>query len=576
MHNSLVVVLTMACTAIADTTQTGGGRAFVLDQEARSVTSIEVDAGRIAQSATVEGTPGWLRRTPDRQRLIVLDRGQGRDAGDDGFRAKTRSVMTILDARSLAVQGRVELGWGLEPTAMFDKAGARVSVICTGYTSRNVKEALPRELVTVDLATRAVTGRVPLPRRVNGFFSTPDGSLAVVLSHRERGSTPQPAELRLIDLSSSRELAVIALEGDPRNPVMSPDGKFVYLLDRGDPSGNPERNVNGRVHVVSLGAHKIETVADAGSRPRGFVLDERGQQLLLLSEAPPQPGAKGERAGQLRVIRGAIVGAPIEVPPNPVALYASGDGKRMFVITGGAVSTLSAPDFKQVAQMKVGIGSVAFAITPDGRRLFTNHMQNLWTYDLEKGVELDKVVTGRMGARIFAAIDAAVATEASKSAGRREARERGQSYYRYTEYSVRDPDEKMAIRADSKAVYVLNQQTSDVTIVDSENGKVLGKVGTDGFGVYFLPSASVALVVDSGAVRAIDFGTHAKLDDVVTAQAGSGCLFSETHVSPDGRYAVIRGSGCTAVVNGSSGKATSTIQRFKRVVDIEVDWDAAR
>jgi DNA-binding beta-propeller fold protein YncE len=577
MHTPLRAALSLVFVAVAQLSfgQTGP-RAFVLDQDARTVTAIDVGAGRAAQTATIEGSPAWIRRTPDGQRLVVLDRGQGRDAGDNGFRAKTQSVATILDARTLAVQGRVEIGWGLEPTVMFDKSGTQMSVICSGFVSRNPKEALPRELVTIDLAAQKVTGRLTLPRRANAFFSTPDGTLAAILSYREKGSAPQPAEMRLIDLAKAVELAVIPFEGDPRNPVLSPDGKFVYLLDRGDPSGNPDRNVNGRVHVVSLSARKVDSVADAGSRPRGFVLDERGQQMLLLSEAPPERGARGDRPGQLRVIRGATVGAPINVEPNPVSLHATDDGKKIFLVSGSSVTGLSVPDLKPVSTLKAGVSGVPIAFTPDGRRLFANHMQNLWTYDLDRGVELDKITTGRTGARLFAALDATVSTEASKAAGRREAQEKGRSYYQYTEYSVRDPDERMAVRPDSKAVYVLNQQTSDVTVVDSESGKVLEKVGTDGFGVYFLPSASVAIVADSVAVHVIDMTTHKKVDDLITSQGASECVFASANVSPDARFAIIRGSGCLATVNGSSGKATATVLRFKRVADVELDWSAPR
>lgn len=351
---------------------------------------------------------------------------------------------------------------------------------------------------------------------------------------------------------------------------------FVYLLDRGDPSGNPDRNVNGRVHVVSLSARKVESAADAGSRPRGFVLDERGQQLLLLSEAPPERGAKGDRPGQLRVIRGATVGAPIQIEPNPVSLHATENGTTIFLVSGGAVTGLSVPDLKPVSTLKAGVSGVPIAFTPDGRRLFANHMQNLWTYDLERGVELDKITTGRTGARLFAALDATLSTEASKAEGRREAQEKGRSHYQYTEYSIRDPDERMAVRPDSKAVYVLNQQTSDVTVVDSETGKVLEKVGTDGFGVYFLPFASVVVVADSAAVHAIDATTHKKVDDLITSQAASGCVFSSASVSPDSRFAVVRGSSCLATINGSNGKATATVLRFKRVADLDLDWIAPR
>lgn len=46
--------------------------------------------------------------------------------------------------------------------------------------------------------------------------------------------------------------ATVALEGNPRGPVLAPDGQFLYLLDRGRPDKNPDKNVNGRLYVVSM------------------------------------------------------------------------------------------------------------------------------------------------------------------------------------------------------------------------------------------------------------------------------------------------------------------------------------
>ena len=126
------------------------------------------------------------------------------------------------------------------------------------------------------------------------------------------------------------------------------------------------------------------------------------------------------------------------------------------------------------------------------------------------------------------------------------------------------------MRPDSQAVYVLNRQTSDVTVVDTNTGRVLEKVATDGSAVHFLPGAGIALVIDGSVVHAIDLATHKKLDDL---PAGSGYYFSKPDFSRDGKSAVINGSAGVLLINGATGKAISKIVPFKRVVDIEVDWN---
>src|SRR4051794_7002726 len=170
-------------------------RVFVLDQWAPSVTALDL-SGTVVRTAPLQGSPTILLRTPDSKLLVVLDRGTGKDAGDAGFQAKTKSSATILDAGTLATRARVELGAGLETTAMLSAAGDRLAVICPGYVSKKGDENQPRELMTIDLAGGKVAGRVTLARPSSAFFATPDGATAVVLSRRDYPKGAQ-AELQL-------------------------------------------------------------------------------------------------------------------------------------------------------------------------------------------------------------------------------------------------------------------------------------------------------------------------------------------------------------------------------------------
>ena len=171
-------VLVAAALAVPERVGAQGGQVLVLDQQARTVTALELPGGRVLRTATLQGTPTQLLRTADGSRVVVLDRGEGREAGDAGYQAKTRAAATVLDGRTLAVQGRVDLGWGLEPAPMLSAAGDRLSVVCPGYQGRTAAESLPREVITVDLhggqgglthrAAAAGDGRDRDPRRQDG------------------------------------------------------------------------------------------------------------------------------------------------------------------------------------------------------------------------------------------------------------------------------------------------------------------------------------------------------------------------------------------------------------------------
>jgi DNA-binding beta-propeller fold protein YncE len=551
--------------------QDSGPRALVLDEQTRTLTAVALPSGRIEQTATLQGTPSALLRTADGLRLLVLDRGEGRDAGDKGYQAKTRAAVTIVDGRTLALRGRVELGWGLAPGAMLSDAGDRLSVVGPGFQGKNAAESLPREVVTVDLTAGKVLSRIELPRRATAAIATPDGRTAIILSAREepRKAPALPAELRFLDLGAGTITATVPLDGDPGGPVLTPDGQFLYLLDRGKPNDNADKNVNGRLHAVSMSTRAVQ-VTDAGSRPQGLVLDERGRQLFLLSVSTPVAGSKNfDRPGELRYIRGGVPSAPIAVGGWPERLEVSADGASLYVKRTSGLTKLSLPGLAPAPPVEFPQLVNEMAISRDGRRAFLLNGEYFTTADALTGQKIESVRTGRMGKKMFLALRVGLATEASRSQGERQAQQEGKSYYSYTEYSLREPRGTMALRPDGKAVYALNSQTSDVTVIDAESGVILEKVPAGGFAVHFMPSAGVALVPSWDTVHVVDLNTHQKHPDLITGSAGQ---FDQAELSPDAKVAVISGAGGVFIVDATSGKPVGTMKAFKQVVDVAVEW----
>jgi DNA-binding beta-propeller fold protein YncE len=556
--------------------QTAAPRVFVLDEVDKSVSVVDVASGAIQKTVTLQGQPKALVRTPDGRRLLVMDRGLGKDAGDAGYEAKGKSALTILDAASLGVQSRVELCWGLDFKAMMTPGGDRVSFVCPGYAAKKAEENLPRELVTVNLATGQVAGRLPLPRPASSFFGTPDGTTAVILSARDRPKQTPPltAELRFVDLAGPTVVATLTLEGDPQSPVLSPDGAFVHLLDPGKPSGNPEKNVNGRLYTVSKDTRKLEPAVDVGSNPRGFVLDETGRQLLLLSDRTPVKDSKDPNRGELRVIRGATILPVIQVATKPKVIRAAPAANRLYIVSDDAITGLRLPDLSPLnSTPNNGVGLTEVAVTGDGRRAFSLWDQYVETLDLDAGKALEKITTGRMSSRLLSATVAAVRTAASQHSNEQQAIKQGKSHYTYMEYNLRDPNAAISVRPDGKAAYALNRQTADVTIVDAETGTVIEKVATDGFDVRFLPAANVALVVAGTKVHAIDMVSNKKLEDL--AAAGSAG-FTRVEVSPDGKYAVVHGRGAVLCIDATSSPVKVKLLPQKGLADVEFDWGPRR
>lgn len=83
------VGVAMALSTAGAEAQGTGARAWVLDQAAQTLTTVDIATGKAGQTAKLEGSPGILLRTAGDERLLTLDRGQGKDAGEAGFQAKT-------------------------------------------------------------------------------------------------------------------------------------------------------------------------------------------------------------------------------------------------------------------------------------------------------------------------------------------------------------------------------------------------------------------------------------------------------------------------------------------------------
>ena len=571
-----LIVVAAALLAGPESAGAQGARAYVLDQEARTVTLLDLPGGQAARTATLEGSPSRLLRTADGARVVVLDQGEGRDAGDAGFQAKTRAAATIFDGRTLAAVGRVELGWGLTATPMLSTAGDRLSVVSPGFQGRTAAESLPREVVTVDLVAAKLLSRVELPRKATAAIATPDGRTAVVLSAREepRKAATLPAELRFIDLTAGTIAATVPLDGEPGGPVLAPDGQFVYLLDRGKPNNNPDKNVNGRLHAVSLTTRSVAATTEVGSKPRGLVLDERGRQLLVVSDGPPVKGSGNrDRPGELRVIRGAAPAAPIPVGTGPERLEAAADGRTLWVLGTYSATKLALPGLEPAPPVTFKTWGEELTVSPDGQRLYMLNGEYFYTYDLTTGQKIKDVRTGRMGMKTLLALESGLKTETSRLEAENKARREGRSYYAYTEYTLSEPRGTMVIRPDGKAIYALNSQTSDLTIIDGGTGEIIKKVPAGGFAVHFMPVASVALVPSASAVHAVDLASHEKQADVIADATGN---FASSALSPDGRIAVIYGTGGVLVVDSTSGKPVATMKAFRRVAAVEIDWSAGR
>jgi hypothetical protein len=191
-------------------------------------------------------------------------------------------------------------------------------------------------------------------------------------------------------------------------------------------------------------------------------------------------------------------------------------------------------------------------VSADGQRLYMLNGEYLYTYDLTTGQKIKDIRTGRMGMKTLVALESGLKTETARLEAENQARREGRSYYAYTEYTLAEGHGSMAIRPDGKAIYALNNQTSDLTIIDGVTGEIIKKVPAGGFAVHFMTGTSVALVPSASTIHAVDLATHEKQADLIPEGPGN---FVSSALSPDGRTALIHGTGGVLIVDALEWQA---------------------
>jgi DNA-binding beta-propeller fold protein YncE len=542
-------------------------RAYVLDSGTPALSVLDLEAGTRAASLALEGAPEGLKRSPDGTRLVVLDRGPGDDKGDRGYKAKGKSWATIVDAATLTLVARVELGWGIEPPGGFFSADARrLTVICPGYQAKNPAEALPRELVTVDLVTGKVTGRLALEHGAHVLRATRDGSTLVLLKPgaEDKGVFGR-STLTFVDLDGPSVAGTLEVAAFG---CAHADDSYAYLLDPGKPDDDPRKDRNGSFEVVSIAARKREGTFDAGRSPACLVADEPGGQAYSLSDGPR--AREGRPDGELRVFSRGELKPAVKVACHPRLVTRERD--QLLVVGEQAVTLVDAIALQSVATIPLGgeghwlvdddAWPTEVRTSPDGKRAFVLYAANerLVVLDLEQRKAVGATAIGRGGKKFL------------RSLGKLNAMAMGMTYggwayslsspanaflYGYNFYSPTSPDHpQLAVRPDGAFAYALDRQTKDVTVVDATTGQSGEKIATSGYELKLLTGGAGLAVVSGSSIRLVDTRSH-KADPEVQLSGLRG-VFS----SPDGLYAVAAADKAVAVLDGSTGKVRARLTDF--------------
>ena len=552
-------------------------RAFLFDRGTNSVIALDTKSVTILGTASFEGaTLSTMTQIPHSKRLAIFDRGPG-------ALGQQKGSMSFVDMDSMKVTSRLELGGGILQVLSTDD-GKGLAVLCLGYFSPKPEETVPTEVIFIDTQRNWITGRLPVNLPVN-LILTPDNRTLITFTSAWHSKTfSRNPEVQFIEFGTGKVLRKLSPSKAVTSAELSVDGQYLYLFDPGKASDKLENNVNGHLIVVSVATGSEVSTIDVGSAPQGLIHDDTSDRILVLSDA--DPSNKGRTGGVLHVVKGKEAIAVVPVVDSPKLFVASPVGTAYYIAGANSISVIDAATVKPSGEIPITGKLGDLVITPDGKRgivLFPEG-DRVAVLDLEQNKSLASLVTGRSSQRVMAGLAAgmnAAAAEMGNYTDKLQAQQAadatGETQY-YTVRHVNAPvytaaNVSLALSPDSKFAYALNDQTLDVSVIDTQAAKVLSKIGiTQGFVRSFdfrietVPGGNLIAVAGILQITFIDTKTNQKIKVNGADRlklGGIGSVLRQLEVSPSGDRACAVVNKRIICLDTSTMKEVGRLENFK-------------
>ncbi len=305
-------------------------------------------------------------------------------------------------------------------------------------------------LSVIDGSSRKVTATIALGKRPRGLKSSPDGKLLfVALSGSpiagpgvDESKLPPPDKgadgIGVVDLSTLKLVKVLRGVSDPEQLAVSRDGKRLYVASED----------TGQGIVLDAGDGHVLARLPVGGEPEGVTLSPDGRHVYMTSE-------EDHHVAVIDVATNKILAA-LEVGQRPRFTEFSDDGAFAFVSgeNDGSITVIDARALKVLRTIKLQgalTRPVGMVVSHDGKRLYTvtGRGRNLLDIDITTGKVLRTVEVGQRPWGV-------------------------------------------ALSPSGDLLYTANGSSNDVSIVDTANFNVVAKVpvGDSPWGAIVVPHAS--------------------------------------------------------------------------------------
>lgn len=187
----------------------------------------------------------------------------------------------------------------------------------------------------------------------------------------------------VIDTTSFKTLASVRAGKMPHNVQVSPDGKFAWVTNNGEPGPTIDAAVHkgmapgahatmaqpGAVWVIDTGTDTVVAQVPVGMHPAHVVVSPDGRLAYVTNG--------GDNTVSVIDTSARSLVTTIPVGQFPHGLRIRPDGKEVYVanLKGGTVSVIDTASKKEVAQVPAGKGPAQTGFTPDGRLAFVSLSQ---------------------------------------------------------------------------------------------------------------------------------------------------------------------------------------------------------
>lgn len=542
-------------------------RVALIDAATQSLLVSDLKTGKVEKKVALADPPTRLAVTPDGTKFVVLSRGKGKSSFIDEFVPTSKGSVTVVDAKSLEIIGRVETGWGEPGDFSITPDSGRLYASSSGG-----KGGKGASLHLIDLNKGSEIGSVAWTRPCGGypdprcgFAVSPDGKSGAIFFHGT-ARAHNPTIMKFVDLDSMKESASVQLAARTEAPVILPGGDTFFLLD------NPMAR-EGTLYAISFSKKEVAGKFKVGGSAKIAAADGKRNLVYVIG----QTMAKGikHHNGRLQAFRDAEQVADIKTIDYPTAAKLTPDGKRLYVISSWQLADVDTEAFKSNdIETKIQMQH-DLLLSNDGRRAFLyqamaeTYCCGVGTFDLTENKSVKVVDLRSKGSRFLEALEAVAASVESYQSNKAAAKKSGKSSFTYSIYQPEVAKAEigmMHLREDGKTLWAIDPQTGGISAIDTETGEIrkrlAPKVGTHS--ITPLGGNHFAAVGERGVVI-VDASTDTIVDEWALSGNEKIVIHDVGRSAGLGSAVVLSAAGARGI--GPDGKLQPMIEGTKNVVD---------